>query len=256
VSGAQPLVGGDRLSEVTFSLTIHDIIAYNVYLDSSGALTRDRFRRNRRQAWGIMPMALVPLGLAVVALMQIRGGSSAAPGQFALGAVIGVLVLYLVMIYIVGVREYSDERGARQVATLYLAAARRGGLGGAFGPQTITLTNEGVIAEGRFTRAEYLWRGGISEIAQTADFIAIQYGSRGAFLIPSRAFATAKDADRFGALATKLLDANGGGVNIDVVEYLAKNSPSCPICRESLGGIDQSKCPGCGLELNVGMFQV
>lgn len=247
-------VPSEALAEVHFSLSREDFVNFQVYAHAESPLTEYVRKEGIRTGFLVLAMLLVPTSLLIYFLVRWNSVYFLVHRGFSVVLATIILLFFAVMVGRICIFKRRGRRAVNAVLSNVVRHARHGRLFGVGGAHSVWLTSASLLTSSRFSATEYLWRGGIRNIVYTPAMLIFWTTNGTAVLIPSRAFATEDDAGRFAATASKLLAANGGGIDVDVVQHLSNNTEPCPRCRYLLRGVGSSVCPECGLELNFNMF--
>lgn len=235
--------------EISFSLELEDMIQYHVALQDAAISAVARREGIRRLFfWGSL-MGAAALMVAIV-YFNNQGrlvGPSLLPLAIAVLGICGFHFVRSALSHSPSTLKAAHEPYIRKAAMLGL-------IEGEYTPQTLRLSAEGLSqtgAKGAWVRS---WSG-IRSITNTGrGFILLIHGRAG-YPIPLHAFASREEAYRFFDICKEQIATHQGNIDKAVVDFLVSNDVPCPRCKYELRGLEDSKCPECGLRLNLGMLR-
>lgn len=210
---------------------------------------RDQCRLNRLGPWLLWSIALVILGMVILASPTILAKAIGYPGP-ALTFIAWLLLAY---------PFYGWVMSARVDTWIN---AKAGGLGWRIArkkfwshgrPTQVTITDEGIrVATDRFQ--EHLNWCAIARCERRGDSIVISPARLTGYFIPVRAFADEAAVSSFLVEVEERQRARGTHPDDQVTAAAAESTARCPKCRYSLRGITRARCPECGLSLDAELF--
>lgn len=243
-------VTGETLDEVSFRLDMEDMIAYYTHLAGTGPTSAGHNQYYKKAAYQWLTILLIPAAMLSAWLAIDEQYKPHTHSRLLLFVALGALIVFAIGL---GKRIWKLEGQPNpDYSTFYRALAKAGGVAGEYGSQTIRLTPEGLVQIARSGGSERYWSG-IKRVERSNRIILIRLHEAAAYPIPVRAFDGAA-LTRFLAVCEERIRANGNGADLAVIEHLRSHNPQCPKCKYHLGGLNASKCPECGLELNLGLL--
>ncbi|MFA6046110.1 MAG: YcxB family protein [Phycisphaerales bacterium] len=243
-------VGGETLAEVSFTLELEDMAAFHSVLLSQQA----------RQAWGrgnirrLLTWAIASGAMSICIAIVAFNNHRTLVGPNLLIPVVVLLALVAYFWSRAAFTQHSSRSKSGYESGVW-DLARQGYLRGDFSRQTIRISTEGLVQINRDGGSERRWSG-IARIEDTASIFIIRLHESAAYPVPIRAFQSREAAYAFFDVCQVQIAAHKSHIDSAVVEFLAASEVACPGCNYTLRGLEDSKCPECGMQLNLGLLRM